>query len=134
MASKNDIRVTIGGKTYTLSGYESEAYLKEVAAYLNEKIAEIRNDKSLNDLPFEMRNVLLQLNIADDYFKARDEVAMLRRQAAETEAYYSDMKHDLVAAQMKLETAQKKLRELTDKERIRAQRLLRPFSYMLKRK
>ena len=36
MASKNDIRVTIGGKTYTLSGYESEAYLKEVAAYLNE--------------------------------------------------------------------------------------------------
>ena len=40
---------------------------------------------------------------------------MLRRQAAETEAYYSDMKHDLVAAQMKLETAQKKLRELTDK-------------------
>ena len=86
-----------------------------MAAYLNEKIAEIRNDKSLNDLPFEMRNVLLQLNIADDYFKARDEVAMLRRQAAETEAYYSDMKHDLVAAQMKLETAQKKLRELTDK-------------------
>ena len=31
MASKNDIRVTIGGKTYTLSGYESEEYILKVA-------------------------------------------------------------------------------------------------------
>lgn len=112
MASKNDTKVTIGGKTYTLSGYESEGYLQEVAGYLNRKIAEIRDDKSLNDLPFDMRNILLQLNIADDYFKARDEVRILRKKAAEMEEYYSDMKHDLVAAQMKLETAQKKLRDL----------------------
>ena len=72
-SSKNDTTVTIGGKTYTLSGYESENYLQEVASYLNTKIAEIRNDRELQKLPFEMRNVLLQLNIADDYFKARSE-------------------------------------------------------------
>ena len=60
-SSKNDTTVTIGGKTYTLSGYESENYLQEVASYLNTKIAEIRNDRELQKLPFEMRNVLLQL-------------------------------------------------------------------------
>ena len=31
-SSKNDTTVTIGGKTYTLSGYESENYLQEVAS------------------------------------------------------------------------------------------------------
>ena len=88
-SSKNDTTVTIGGKTYTLSGYESENYLQEVASYLNTKIAEIRNDRELQKLPFEMRNVLLQLNMN-----------------------LSDVKHDLVAAQMKLESAEKKNRSL----------------------
>ena len=35
MAEKTDAQVMIGGKTYTLSGYESEEYLHKVADYLN---------------------------------------------------------------------------------------------------
>ena len=85
-SSKNDTTVTIGGKTYTLSGYESENYLQEVASYLNTKIAEIRNDRELQKLPFEMRNVLLQLNIADDYFKARSEADKVHVRMGEDEA------------------------------------------------
>ena len=38
MKSKNDIDITIGGKTFTLSGVESEDYLREVAAYLERKL------------------------------------------------------------------------------------------------
>ena len=44
MAAKNDIDITIGGKTFTLSGVESEAYLREVASYLNEKLRNFSDD------------------------------------------------------------------------------------------
>ena len=38
MNEKTDAQVVIGGRTYTLSGYESEDYLHKVAEYLNGKI------------------------------------------------------------------------------------------------
>ena len=40
MAAKTDTEVIIGGKVFTLSGYESEEYLQKVASYINNKIAE----------------------------------------------------------------------------------------------
>lgn len=105
MASKNATKVTIGGKTYTLSGNESEEYLQEVAAYLNGKIAQLRSDEDYRNVPFDMRNVLLQLNLADDYFKARSEIRQMQKQAEEREQELADLKHELVAVQMKLEAA-----------------------------
>ncbi len=40
MAAKTDAEVLIGGKVYTLCGYESEEYLQKVASYINNKLAE----------------------------------------------------------------------------------------------
>ena len=37
-AAKNNAEVLIGGKVYTLSGFESEEYLQQVATYLNSKM------------------------------------------------------------------------------------------------
>ena len=37
-SSKNFTEVLIGGKVFTLSGFESEEYLQKVAAYINNKI------------------------------------------------------------------------------------------------
>ena len=75
MAQKTEAQVTIGGKTYTLSGYESEEYILKVADYLNKKIDELTADSEYTKLPADMRQILLNLNIADDYFKmmARNE-------------------------------------------------------------
>ena len=105
MASKNATKVTIGGKTYTLSGNESAEYLQEVASYLNGKIAQLRSDEDYRNVPFDMRNVLLQLNLADDYFKARSEIRQLQKLLEERSQDLSDLKHELVATQMKLEAA-----------------------------
>ena len=101
MPSKNATKVTIGGKTYTLSGNESEEYLQEVASYLNGKIAQLRSDEDYRNVPFDMRNVLLQLNLADDYFKARSEIRQLQKQVEEREQELADLKHELVAAALK---------------------------------
>ena len=71
MAAKTDTEVIIGGKVFTLSGYESEEYLQKVASYINNKIAEYNKADQFRRQSLDIHNVLLQLNIADDYFKAK---------------------------------------------------------------
>ena len=105
MAEKTDAQVNIGGKTYTLSGYEREEYLHKVAEYLNARIDELRNDREFNKLPMDTRQVLLNLTIADDYFKALAKIEELQAVIDKKENDLYDIKHDLVAAQMKLEKA-----------------------------
>ena len=71
MSAKTSAEVVIDGKVYTLSGYEGEEYLQKVAAYLNNKIAELSELPGYNRQPVETKSTLLSLNIADDYFKAK---------------------------------------------------------------
>ena len=85
MGVKNDIDITIGGKTFTLSGVESEEYLCEVAAYLNTKIKEFSEDSSYWRLPNDLRNVMLQFNLADDYFKEHSRVSALEARVQDLE-------------------------------------------------
>ena len=40
MSPKTDTEVIIGGKVFTLSGYESEEYMQKIASYINNKINE----------------------------------------------------------------------------------------------
>ena len=108
MAAKRDIQVLIGGKVYTLSGYESEEYLQKVAAYINHKLIEMNEVKGFARLPVETRYTMLGLNVADDYFKAKKQAEVYEEdlQAKDKELY--DLKHELVSLQMKLEKLQKK--------------------------
>ena len=85
MGVKNDIDITIGGKTFTLSGVESEEYLREVAAYLNTKIREFSEDSAYWKLPNDLRNVMLQFNLADDFFKEHGKVVTLETQVQNLE-------------------------------------------------
>ena len=71
MAEKTSAEVIIGGKVYTLSGYEGEEYLQKVATYINNKLGEFQGMEELRHLSGDMKATLLQLNIADDYFKRR---------------------------------------------------------------
>ena len=70
-SSKNYTEVLIGGKVFTLSGFESEDYLQKVSTYLNHKIDECTSSEGYRKQSAETRSVLLALNVADDYFKAK---------------------------------------------------------------
>mgnify|MGYP003100858978 CR=1 FL=1 len=72
-SSKNYTEVLIGGKVFTLSGFESEDYLQKVSTYLNHKIEECTSSDGYRKQSAEARSVLLALNIADDYFKAAEQ-------------------------------------------------------------
>ena len=106
MSAKTDTQVVIGGRMYTVSGYESEAYLQQVATYLNNKIVEFQTD---------LQHFLLQLNIADDYFKAKKQISLMEEQIEEKEKALYDIKHELITTQMKLEQAEQSNQDLTQK-------------------
>ena len=71
MKKFNDIEVIINDKRYTLSGYESEEYLQRVASYINNKHNEFRNKDAYKFLDSDLKNILIQINIADDYHKEK---------------------------------------------------------------
>lgn len=112
MASKTDTEVIIGGKVLRLSGYESEEYLQKVAAYINGKCAEFGRVDSFRRSPSDTQNILLQLNIADDYFKAKQQISVLEDELAAKEKELYDIKHELIASQIKLENSEKSIKSL----------------------
>lgn len=112
MASKNDTEVIIGGKVLRLSGYESEEYLQKVAAYINGKISEYNRVESFHKASSETQNMLLQLNIADDYFKAKKQISLLEDEIQSKEKELYDLKHELIASQIKLENSEKSSKNL----------------------
>ena len=112
MSSKNKTEVLIAGKIFTLSGYESEEYLQKVATYINNKVAEFKNMEGYNRQSKDNKSMLLELNIADDFFKAKTQVEMLEEELSEKDKELYEMKHELIGVQMKLETAEKTMQDM----------------------
>ena len=125
MAARTDTEVIIGGKVFTLSGYESDEYLQRVASYINNKVAEYSKVDSFRRQPVDMQNVLLQLNIADDYFKAKKQIDILEEDITNKEKEIYDLKHELIAAQMKLETTEKSVKRLQQELNENAKKIVR---------
>ena len=112
MAVKTDTEVIIGGRVLTLSGYESEEYLQKVASYINNKLAEYNRVESFRRQPADIQNILVELNIADDYFKAKKLGDGLSLEIENKDKEIYDLKHELIAAQIKSESADKQIEEL----------------------
>lgn len=111
MGSKNYTDVLIDGKVYTLGGIEEESYLQQVASYINDKLAELRRQAGFSKQTDDYQSVMALLNLADDYFKERDHLKTVSNQKAELEKEVYSLKHELVGAQMRLESAQGQARE-----------------------
>ena len=114
MSSKNKTEVLIDGKIYTLSGYESEEYLQRVATYINNKLAELKKLDVYAIMSQELKSILLELNVADDYFKAKNQVEMVEEELAQKDQELYDLKHELISTQIKLEDAAKELEALKE--------------------
>lgn len=110
MSAKTDTEVLIGGKVYTLSGYESEEYLQKVALYINNKLNEYQKIENFRRQSLDTQSVLLELNIADDYFKAKKQVTLLEDELSTKDKELYDLKHELIATQIKLESTEKTLK------------------------
>ncbi len=125
MSTKTDTEVIIAGKVFTLSGYESEEYLQKVASYINNKVAEYSKVDSFKRQSLDTQNVLMQLNIADDYFKAKNQITRLEEEIQNKEKEMYDLKHELIASQIKLENMEKNIRNLQTEANETAKKIVR---------
>ena len=98
-SSKNFTEVLIGGKVFTLSGFESEDYLQKVSTYLNHKLDELGASDGYRKQNAETRSILLALDIEE---KDKD---------------MYELKHDLISVQIKLENAEKAMDKLKEENK-----------------
>ena len=117
MSAKTSAEVVIDGKVYTLSGYEGEEYLQKVAAYINNKINEYDSMEDYRHLPHNMKDTLIQLYIADDYFKAKSLIEKLEQEIELKDKEIYDLKHDLISNQVKMEAAEETAKKLEAENR-----------------
>ena len=110
-SSKNCTEVLIGGKVFTLSGFESEEYLQKVSTYINHKLAECTSMEGYNRQSAENRSMLLALNIADDYFRAKRQGNALESDVETKDQEMYDLKHELISTQMKVTSLDEELKK-----------------------
>ena len=78
---QNRVTVTIDGQEYTLVASEDAAYMKKVAAHVDEKLQEVRQGGKVSSTDAA---VLAALNMADEYFKSLEAAENLRMQIKES--------------------------------------------------
>ena len=73
----------------------------------------------------DTQNVLMQLNIADDYFKAKKQISRLEEEIQNKEKEMYDLKHELIASQIKLENMEKNIRSMQNEANENAKKIVR---------
>ena len=126
MKNMNDTEVLIDGRRYTICGVESDEYMQKIASYINRKLTEFKKRKSYRHMDMDLRNILLAINIADDYYKAKKRAQEFKSEGELKDKQVLDMKHEIISLQDKvkdyelkngvleasLEEAEKKIIEL----------------------
>jgi cell division protein ZapA len=94
LTSKNKVVIRIAGKDYTLVGVESDEYIQKVGLYIDKKMNEIlmRN----NRLSTSLASVLTAINVADDFFKSRENELSVRREKEAVSEELEKLKKEIV--------------------------------------
>lgn len=108
---KNSIEVIINKKVYQLTGTESEEYLQKLARYIDRRMRELSKTAGYDKMSLEYQNIFLSLNLADEYFKCREELEHMDKEASERERQLYETKHELIDAKIQCETLQKMVSE-----------------------
>ncbi len=114
MEKKNTAEVLINGKVYTISGYESTAYLQRVASYLNEMEEEISQMEGYQMFSADEKQLLKNMNLADMYFKANDRKEELQEEVEYKDKEIYSLKHDLIDAKIEKDKLLQEMEELKE--------------------
>jgi len=103
MGKRNNFNITLAGKTYTLCGEESAEYLKSIGTYIEKKYNGYYDNLSFRSQPVDMQHILMQLNIADDYFKCKEKLELQIRKNEEQNHEMEKLQNTLVSMQVRHE-------------------------------
>ena len=115
MAMKNTVEVVIAGKVYKISGFESAEYLHQIAVYINEKLAEFQKLEGYRRQNTDQKQLMLDMNLADDFFKAKRQADKLAGEMEKKEREMYGVRHDLIEVQLSKEKLEKELDEANEK-------------------
>ena len=124
MTEKTDVQVIIDGKVLTLSGYESEDYLQKIASFINNKIAEYNKADSFRHANKDTQHRLIELNIADEYFKAKKQIDRLEAEMKVKQNELYDMQQNTVQKDMMIESLRQNVKQLQDEIHENAKRIV----------
>lgn len=102
---KNKVTVTIAEREYTLVGTEDEAYVRQVAAYVDKQVTEIMASARV---ALADGAVLAAVNVADELLKEREGAENLRRQLKEYLEEATKLKLELSEAKREIFKLQNK--------------------------
>ena len=125
MNTKNDVEVIINGKQYTLSDYESSEYLQKIANHINDKIAEFKEQDGYLRLDTEMKNILLAINLSDEYYKALKDSNDIKKENEEMEKEIFDIKHEMLTMQSELDKANEQIKKLAEERQAAKDQVIR---------
>ena len=104
----NRVTVTIGNQSYTLVTSEDSAYVKEIAAYVDQQFEQVMEGSPLS---ISDGAILTTMNVAEQFFKEREAADNLRSQLKEYLDEASRLKLELAEAKreiFRLQNDQKK--------------------------
>lgn len=98
MNEAHSITFNIGGKTYKLTSTWDEEYLRALASYVDAKIRqEMTESVSFKRLPEDYKAIMTEINIAEDYFAAKEAANKAHARIEELEKELFDLRHEMVA-------------------------------------
>jgi len=107
--AKNITEVVIAGKIISISGDEDASYMTEVASFINGKLMEIQKTENYHKLSAEYKQILLGMNLADDYFREKKKNQILESELELKDKELYSLKHELINLQLDVEKLQKEL-------------------------
>lgn len=112
MNQKHGIEVVIQNRKLTLSGFEEEEYLQQLATYLNGQYERLKEQEGYNHLEADIKSIWLQINIADDYYKEKEKNLKLKKINDQNSKELFDIKHEVIALNTELSEAKDQIENL----------------------
>lgn len=109
MKKKTDVEVMINNKKYVICGYESPEYIEHIAAHINKKMNSLKGQDWHKNLDADLRTVLLNINLVDDYFKANEKIKTMEEEYASLKADLFEIKHEVVSKSTRVDELEKEL-------------------------
>lgn len=83
--------VKIAGREFSISSYDSEEYVRNVAAWVDRKMRELNE---LDHRPGSQLAILTAVNATDDMMKSREEIRRLRKELQDARAEIERLKQN----------------------------------------
>lgn len=112
--SEKKVQVEIDGASYTLVTDESEEQIKDIAAYVSSKIAEVKSNK----LSYDKELVLASVNIANDLYHVGNRYKNLKEDSSEAMENYPSLVENYKKAVAHNDELIEKVNELLDEIKV----------------